>query len=87
MKKGNATKRVAWRTVAAGIESIVSAYTRAEAKAITLRSAHEVGYLVKYTEVLAGRAPMHDAWAEVDETRHPWGEQYLPASTAPAQAS
>lgn len=79
--------RRAFRTVAADVTSIVAADSRAHAIAITLRSANEVGYRVKFTEVRAIRAPEHDAWAAVDETRHPWGEKYLPASTAAALSS
>ncbi len=71
--------RRAWRTKAMGITSIVSAETRGGAISITVRSAHDAGYdSVKWTEVKAVRAPEHDAWAEVDETRRCWGERYLP---------
>lgn len=69
--------RVAWRTKVIGIESICSAETRAKAKYKTLRSAFDAHYQINWNEIRAVRAPEHDAWAEEDESRICWGEEFL----------
>lgn len=79
--------KTAWRTKAAGVESIVAAETRGKAIAMTLRSAREVGYKVEFHEVRATRAPEHNPWAAVDSTGICWGEEFLPATIAKADGS
>jgi len=71
----------AWRTTAMGIISIVAAETRGKAIAITMRSARSVGYLVKFHDVKAVRAPEYNAWAEVDASGACWDEKLLQRHT------
>jgi hypothetical protein len=68
----------AWKTTACGVTSIVAATTRGKAMAVTYRSARDVGYRLKFSDVSAVRCPKHDGWAEVDETARCWGEEDLP---------
>lgn len=68
----------AWRTTACGIESIVAAETRNQARSRTARSAFDANFQVKFTEVTARRAPEHDAWAEIDASNACWDETLLP---------
>ena len=70
--------KLAYRTSLIGITSIVAAETRAKAKAITLRCCIDAGYRAKFVGVRAVRAPEHDGWAAIDETRHCWEEKLLP---------
>jgi hypothetical protein len=75
----------AWRTTACGIESIVAAETRNQARSRTARSAFDANFQVRFTEVKARRAPEHDAWAEMDASNACWEESLLPAPAAPAK--
>lgn len=68
----------AWRTKIGDIESIVAASTRAKAKSRTLFAAYDAGYdSVKWTDIRAVRAPIHDAWALTDRSRSCWSEEFL----------
>jgi hypothetical protein len=53
----------AYRTTAHGIESVVAAPSPAMAKRMTMRSANDAGYRVRWIEVRCRRDPEFDGWA------------------------
>lgn len=59
----------AWLTRACGIRAVVAAETRGKAKAITLASAFDANYPIKFKDVTAVRWPKGDGWAA--EATHP----------------
>jgi hypothetical protein len=69
--------KLAWRTTACGIESIVAAETRNQARSRTARSAFDANFQVKFTEVTARRAPEYDGWAEMDASNACWDETLI----------
>lgn len=69
----------AWRTNWGGMESIVSAETRGQAAARTMRAVEEVyGQKQSWKGLRVRRAPEYDAWAELDATGNCWDEACLP---------
>lgn len=71
-------RRVAWRTTAMGITSIVAAKTRAKAVYTTWYCANDVGHKVKFSEIRAVRAPLFDGWArDQSDARRCHSEEYI----------
>jgi hypothetical protein len=70
--------KAAWKTTACGLVSAVAASSRSEAMAITMRSANDAGYRIKFIDVKCVRWPEHDSWANVASFNGPLDPMLLP---------
>jgi hypothetical protein len=62
----------AWRTASIGIESLVLAESREQARAVTARSACDAGFDVRYTDVRAVRWPKFDRSVGILRPKRCW---------------
>lgn len=70
----------AWRTASIGIESLVLAESREQARSVTAHGACEAGFHVGYTDVRAVRWPEFDRFVGILRPRRCWAPEFVLAT-------